>query len=280
MSEDTLVGPSATWHRPPSLPQRRTARDHGRGVVRGLGELLLTLGMVALLFVFYLVYVTDWISADKQADATAALQEQWRNPGGPVDGPLVGEGIARLYAPALGPDFAFTVLEGTDQDTLAIGPGHYVGTAMPGQPGNFALAGHRVGKGAPFLDLDLLESCDALVVETRDTWLIYRVLPMADEMAGWAGGKGAQQRCRGVAPLPAPYPGVPGRQIVQPSRTEVIAPVPGFPDAQLPPEQQAKLVTLTTCNPKFSARERLIIHAVLVAEYPKGGAPPAELMQG
>lgn len=191
----------------------------------------------------------------------------------------MGEGLARLHVPALGPGFAFTVLEGTDQETLAIGPGHYPDTAMP-WPGNFALAGHRVGKGAPFYDLDLLESCDALVVETRDTWLIYRVLSMADEVAGWSAGKGSQPRCRGAGPLPAPLPEVPGRQIVDPSQSEVIAPVPGLPDAQLPPEQQPKLITLTTCEPKFSARQRLIIHGVLVAQYPRGGTRPVELTQG
>ena len=235
MSQDTVVGTSPVSHPPSSSPPRRTTGDRVRGLVRGVGELLLTLGMVVLLFVFYMVYVTDWISAGKQADATAALQEQWRTPRGVLDSPMAGEGIARLRIPALGPDYAFTVLEGTDQDTLAVGPGHYVGTAMPGQPGNFALAGHRVGKGAPFLDLDLLESCDALVVETRDTWLVYRVLPMRGELAGWASGKGAEERCRGVGPLPTPYPRVPGREIVQPSQTEVIAPVPGLPNAQLRP---------------------------------------------
>lgn len=277
MSESTVVAGPAWSHRPP--PPRRTAGGRVRGGVRILGELLVTLGVAVLLFVFYTLYVTSWISAGKQADATAALQEQWRNPRGTVDRPLVGDGIARLRIPALGPDYAFTVLEGTDQDTLAVGPGHYVDTAMPGQPGNFALAGHRNGKGAPFLDLDLLESCDALVVETRDTWLVYRVLPMADEMAGWAAGKGTQQRCRGVGPLPAPYPEVPGQRIVQPSETEMVAPVPGLPDVPLPPGQQAKLITLTTCHPKFSARKRLIIHGVLVAQYPRGGAPPVELTQ-
>lgn len=278
MGESTFVARPMPPHRPP--PSGRPVGDRVRKAVRVLGELLVTLGMVVLLFIVYTFYVTSWISAGKQADATAALEEQWRDHRGTVDRPLVGEGIARLHIPALGPDFAFTVLQGTDQDTLAVGPGHYVDTAMPGQPGNFALAGHRNGKGAPFLNLDLLESCDALVVQTRDTWLVYRVLPMADEMAGWAAGKGAQPQCRGVEPLPAPYPQVPGREIVQPSQTEVIAPVPGEPDAQPPAGQQAKLITLTTCHPKFSARQRLIIHGVLVARHPKGGAPPVELTQG
>lgn len=276
MADHAVIDPPTAWHDP---PPRRSPGDRIRKAVQVFGELLLTLGMVVLLFVFYTLHVTSWISAGKQADATEALQEQWSNPRGTVDRPLLGEGFARLSMPALGPDYAFTLLEGTDQDTLAVGPGHYVDTAMPGQPGNFALAGHRNGKGAPFLDLDLLESCDALVVETRDTWFVYRVLPMADEMEGWASGKGSQPRCSGVGPLPAPYPEVPGRRIVQPSQTEVIEPVPGLPDAPLPPGQQEKLITLTTCHPKFSAEKRLIIHGVLVAQYPKGGAPPVELTE-
>jgi sortase A len=278
VGESTVVAGPRPPHRPPP-PERRTAGDRVRGGIRVLGELLITLGIVVLLFAFYIFYVTSWISAGKQADVTGELEEQWRNPRGTVDRPLVGEGIAKLHIPALGPDYAFTVLEGTDQETLAAGPGHYVDTAMPGQPGNFALAGHRNGYGAPFLNLDLLESCDALVVETRDTWLVYRVLPMADEMAGWADGKGATQRCQGVNPLPAPYREVPGREIVQPSQTEVIAPMAGDPDAQLPPQRQAKLITLTTCHPKFSARQRLIIYGVLVAQHPKDGTPPAVLTQ-
>ncbi|MGH3980477.1 MAG: sortase [Pseudonocardiaceae bacterium] len=135
----------------------------------------------------------------KQREATAALQDQWANPRGVVDRPLEGDGIGRLYIPAFGPDYDATVLQGTTQDTLAVGPGHYVDTAMPGERGNFSLAGHRVGKGAPFLDLDQLESCDALVFETRTEWLVYRVLSMADEAATWASGKGAEDRCQGAS---------------------------------------------------------------------------------
>lgn len=183
--------------------------------------------------------------------------------------------------PVFGPDFVWTVLPGTDQDTLAVGPGHYPDTAMPGEPGNFSVGGHRVGKGSPFNDLDLLQSCDALVVETVDTWFLYRVLPMHDEIAGWAQGKGSDPRCGDVAPLPGAYTEVVGQQIVLPSQREVIAPVPGRPGLALPPEQQRALITLTTCHPKFSARQRLIIHGVLVAQYPKiAGVPPAELRTG
>lgn len=257
-------------------PPRRG--DGLRTVIRGVGELLITLGAVVLLFAFYTVYVTDWFSALKQREATESLEEQWTNPRGVLDNPVQGEGIAKLHIPAFGPDFVFTVLEGTREETLATGPGHYVETALPGQPGNFAVAGHRVGKGAPFNGLDLLSSCDALVVETAEQWFVYRVLPLPGEASDWTDQKAALPQCAGVSPLPGPYADVVGKHIVAPSQREVIAPVPGEPDVALPADAPA-LITLTTCHPQFSARERLIVHGVLVAQYPKvPGERPSELI--
>lgn len=248
-----------------------------RGAIRGLGELLLTVGLVVMLFAFYETYVTDLFSAQKQRAATAQLDDGWRNGRGMVDRPVTGAGIAKMYIPAFGPDFVFTVLQGTDQDTLAIGPGHYQGTALPGQLGNFAVAGHRVGKGSPFNSLDLLSSCDAIVVETVDHWYVYRVLPLRAESADWAEGKGAQPRCRGVQPLSGHYADVVGKTIVLPSQVEVIAPVPGQPGRA----PASRLITLTTCHPQFSARQRLIVHGVLVASSRKvAGQRPAELTAG
>lgn len=268
----------------PLSPATRALRPAGRRIrarVRGAGEVVLTLGMVLLLFVFYLLYFADWISAAKQREATVKLDEQWRNPRAILDRPLPGDGIAKLSVPVFGPDFVWTVLQGTDQVALAAGPGHYPDTAMPGEPGNFSVGGHRVGKGSPFNHLGLLRSCDALVVETRDTWFVYRILPMRDEAAGWEQDKGADPRCREVAPLPGVYSEVVGQEIVLPSQREVIAPVPGHPGMVLRPGRQRALITLTTCHPKFSARQRLIIHGVLVAQYPKSaGISPAELRSG
>src|SRR5699024_4642862 len=62
---------------------------------------------------------------------------------------------------------------------LLAGPGRYTASQMPGEAGNFAVAGHRVGKGAPFNDLGNLRSCDAIVVETFASWNVYRVMPMS-----------------------------------------------------------------------------------------------------
>jgi sortase (surface protein transpeptidase) len=247
-------------------------------VVRGFGELLITFGLVVALFVLYEVYVTDWFSALKQHDATSQLDDAWKNHRGLADRPLDGAGIAKIYIPSFGPDFAFTILQGTGAQVLEAGPGHYPDTAMPGQPGNFAVAGHRVGKGSPFNGLDLLHSCDSIVIETADQWFVYRVLPLRGEADGWAAGKATQPQCAGVGPLREPYQDTVGKEIVLPSQGEVIAPVPGEPDVVPPPGQENRLITLTTCHPQFSARERLIVHGVLVAQYPKvPGQRPAEL---
>jgi sortase A len=256
-----------------SLPSHRRP-DRVRTAIRGLGELLLTLGLVVLLFVFYEAYFTNWSSAEKQRQATAKLDDSWHNGRGLVDRPIKGAGIAKLYVPAFGPDFVFTVLEGTDAGTLAAGPGHYMGTALPGQVGNFAVAGHRVGKGSPFNSLDQLSSCDAIVVETADHWYVYRVLPLQGEVTSWATGKGMRPQCRGVEPLPGRYADVVGKTVVLPSQVDVIAPVPGHPGRA----GSERLITLTTCHPQFSASQRLIVHGVLDASYRKvAGEQPAEL---
>lgn len=264
------MGSSEVAESPP--PDRRGER--ARGIVRGIGELLITLGLVLLLFVFYEVYVTDWFSARQQQAAGQRLRQHWqqRPPGQPAAPPVDGDGFAELYIPKLGHDYRYTVLEGTDPRTLSHGPGHYAGTAMPGEQGNLAIAGHRIGRGAPFGDIDRLAACDALVVETATEWYVYRVLPMRDQLAGW--NPGADPRCTGVAPIGGPYTGLAGQEIVRPEQGEVIYPVPGKPPTTLPREQQTRLITLTTCHPWYSAQQRLIVHGVLVKRYPKEPAHP------
>ena len=261
----------------------RPRRDPVLTSVRTFAELLITTGIVVLLFVVYEVYITDWISAGKQREATAALDDQWRQ-SDTVDGGQRsahydlkdGQGFAKLYIPAFGPDYQFTVLEGATDKILESGPGHYKGTALPGEPGNFSVAGHRVGKGAPFNDLDLLSSCDAIVVETHTDWFIYRVLPMKSELPDWQQDKGTDPRCADVRLLKdeeqdngGPYGDTYGLEIVSPKQGSVIAPVPHRPEDEIPQAEQASLMTLTTCHPRFSDRQRLIIHGVLVKKWKK-----------
>lgn len=259
-----------------------TVPRRGRGrFLRVAGTTAALTGAALLAILIQQVYGTAYTFRGAQHEAEVTLQARWEQPAPPPAQVPEGEGLVRLYAPGLGPDFAFTVVAGTTQAALARGPGHYTGSTLPGQPGNFAVAGHRVTHGAPFGEVDLLGSCDALVVETASSWFVYRVLPMRDEVAGWAAGKGAQARCRGVAPLPEPYRDVPGRLVVEPAAVSRVAPVPGgSPGAEPALADRARLITLTTCHPRYSARERLIVHGVLVAQYPRGAGRPAELTEG
>jgi sortase A len=227
--------------------------------VRGVALVLVALGVVVLLHAGHELYGTG-VAADRaQHTASRLLDQEWATPVDAVptadDAPRRGEPVARIRIPALGPDWSYTVLEGTDEDVLADGPGHYTGTALPGEAGNVAIAAHRVGHGAPFDGLGTLVACEEIVLETRDRWLVYRVLP------------DAATACAGVVAPSGPYVGLAGREVVPPTRTDVIAPVPGRGD--LVPDEPAHLLTLTTCHPRFSARERLVLHAVLAETAPK-----------
>ena len=300
MTTETPSAQPPSMEPPSAPPQKRTGGDVARTVLRGVGQTLITLGVVVLLFVVYEVYVTDLFGAQKQAEATSAIDQVWasaeseqtdtvvvQNPDQLVTDPRqrtpnyeasLGQGFAKMYVPAFGADYVFTIIEGTDPDDLYIGPGHYTDTQLPGQQGNFAVAGHRVSKGAPFNDLGLLASCDAIVVETQDDWFVYRVLPMAEETATWADTPRAH--CDGVGVQTGAYDGVYGREITVPSDYAQVLPVPHINSTAVPADAE-RLITLTTCHPQFSDAERMIIHGVLVKSYAKSpGFLPPELGEG
>jgi sortase A len=261
---DELLDPR---RRPPAKDDVRPER--WRTVVRGLGELLVTCGVVLLLFVVYELWVTDLLNRHEQNHLTQQLQQEWKAqpqllPGSTAHGAVtVGKPFAILHIPRLGADYQRAVVEGTGQDQLTQGPGHYVDTAFPGERGNFALAGHRVGKGSPFLELDKLRPGDPIVVETAQSWFVYRVL--GDPRSGDFGTDPS---------------GVPGQQIVPPTDLAVISPRPNTAADAAP---SGAYLTLTTCHPRYSARQRLIIHAKLEgggtrkADQPQG---PAALREG
>jgi sortase A len=223
--------------------------DVVRTAVRGVGQTLITVGVVLLLFCAYTLWVTNLVTAREQDRLGDELRREWAAPPPPAAGSVaavpvaveLGAGIAVLRIPSLDgfDDDPAVVVEGTSVDDLKKGPGRIVGTAQPGEVGNTVVSGHRTTYGAPFADLDRLRPGDAIVVETRDSWFTYRVT---------------------------------GTEIVTPTSTEVTLPVPGQPEA----EPTEALLTLTTCHPKYSARQRLVVFSALEAELPKAeGVPPA-----
>jgi sortase A len=117
------------------------------------------------------------------------------------------------------------VVEGVDAGDIASAPGHYPGTALPGAKGNFAVAGHR--EHNLFWDLDLMRQGDIITVETKLHTYRYQVTgnPIITLPNAWSE----------VSPTP-----------------------PGFAAG-------SKLLTLTTCEPKWDNKHRMIVHAKLIS---------------
>lgn len=230
------------------------------GVVGVVGELLITVGVLLGLFVVWQLWWTDVVADREQAElvrdlgwvapTTPPAEPEPTEPPDPrrydqapvIAEPPVATTFAVLRVPRWGSDYLRPISQGTSKaDVLdVLGIGHYEGSAMPGAVGNFAVAGHRVTYGKPFNRIEELAVDDPLVVQTPDTWYVYRVT---------------------------------NAEVVSPAQTEVLAPVPGQPGV-VPTEAQ---MTLTTCHPMYSARERYVVHAVLDYWMPVDAGIPAEL---
>ncbi|HWS38588.1 MAG TPA: class E sortase, partial [Actinoplanes sp.] len=203
--------------------------------IRASGELMITFGLVILLFAGYQVFGNSAAVESEQDSLGAELDQAWADPtvvpSGPIKkGPAApgADLVGRLYIPKF--DMKWVVVDGVTPEDIRYAPGHYPDTAKPGEVGNFSVAGHRIRK--IFWRLDELKDGDVIGVETRDAWYVYHVYQ---------------------------------QEVVRPHQVEVVAAVPGKPKAK--PTQA--LLTLTTCNPKYNNYERLIIHAELVKTVPR-----------
>nr|WP_237527097.1 MULTISPECIES: class E sortase [unclassified Streptomyces] len=227
--------------------ERARRPSPGAVISRGLGEVFITVGVLMLLFVTYQLWWTN-IRAQQQADGAAHdLQESWAEGKGKPGSFEPGQGFALLHIPRL--DVVVPVAEGIDkQKVLDRGMvGHYnegaTKTAMPeAKKGNFAVAGHRNTHGEPFRYINRLEPGDPIVVETQDTYFVYKMASILPQTA--------------------------------PSNTSVIGPVPpgsGF-------TKPGRYITLTTCTPEFTSKYRMIVWGKMVEERPRDKGKPSALV--
>ncbi len=251
---------ATTTRRPRRVPRRRAS------FVGVLGEVLITLGVVALLYVAWQMWVGDWIiSAEKHKEASA-LSQSWMTPsptatdaGTPSPTPSAsaapvetvvpvqaqpdhGTPFGVMFIPRFGPAWQFTIAAGTSRtDILDQGEiGHYADTAMPGDVGNTVYAAHRWTSGAPFDPIDQLVIGDAIVIQTPDGWYTYRFRTL---------------------------------EYVQDTQVEVLLPVP----QQVGVAANGRYLTLTSCAPKLNMLERIIAYAVFDSFTPTSAGPPASL---
>ncbi|WP_232331077.1 class D sortase [Thermoactinomyces sp. CICC 10521] len=89
--------------------------------------------------------------------------------------PKTGQHFADLIIPKL--KAKMPVIEGTDEDELAVGVGHYAGSVLPGEPDNCVLSGHRdtvfrhVGELKQGDELQVVTSQGTFVYEITRTWV-------------------------------------------------------------------------------------------------------------
>jgi sortase A len=95
------------------------------------------------------------------------------NLGGDVHPIVPATQIGRIVIPKINLDHP--IFEGIDDTVIHWGPGHWPGSAMPGQVGNTVFAGHRVTHTRPFYDIDLLNPGDDIIVHTAAGTFTYQV---------------------------------------------------------------------------------------------------------
>jgi sortase A len=84
-----------------------------------------------------------------------------------------GDTLAKLIIPRL--DAELYVIEGDGPKELRRGPGHLMGTAMPGGKGNCVIAGHR---DTHFRVLKDIKKGDDIVLQTKEGKFLYQVREM------------------------------------------------------------------------------------------------------
>ncbi|MGY3127533.1 sortase A [Agrococcus sp. UYP33] len=238
--------------------QQRTDRRPRRRatVVSVLGELLLTAGVLALGYAGWQLWLADAVLGSEQQQAARSFAAQL-GPLEPAEPTTEGlrtdeppaetavadrESFAVMHIPRLGA-FQRVVGEGTSRavlDSLDQGLAHYSGSAQPGALGNFAVAGHRNGQGGPFTHLDEMRVGDRIFVQTANAWYVYEFR---------------------------------NHEYVPPTAVGVVAMVPQQPSTPA----DGRYLTLTTCNPEWSAAGRLVAYATFVGWQSAADGMPREL---
>ncbi|HVL99931.1 MAG TPA: class E sortase [Egibacteraceae bacterium] len=185
------------------------------------------------------IYADRWLQRPLEDKfGTDELRDQYAN-----RAVRTGDPLTRIIIPRLGVDAM--VVEGTSQAALRAGAGHYPNTPLPGEAGNVAIAGHRVTYGRPFNRMDELRVGDEIKLETPLAMHTYKVI---------AHPPGASAPCPNGACW-----------VTHPHDWSVVDQAPG------------SILTLTTCHPKGSAEQRLILRAELVESVDRG---PSAAMGG
>jgi sortase A len=243
--------------------QRRRSR---RVAIIGVtGELLITVGVLTGLFWVWFIFINDVVVGASQNTAGAELSQSFQDDAADLtfgkaygsssgrvdagDPPVLenmtsGQAFATLYVPRFGENFVRPIAEGVDLPTVLnnsrLGVGRYPETQALGEIGNFAVAAHRTTYGAPFANIGELRAGDRIYIETQEGWYVYRFRNL---------------------------------EYVWPTAMNVLNEVPRFSDI----DPTERILTMTSCHPRFSEAERVIAYSVFESWYPRESGPPSEI---
>lgn len=248
--------------------QAKRKRAHRRATFVGvIGELLLTGGVIVLLFIGWQLWLSEILIGNEMREEAAAQTAEWNrqaaenpivlpeptedpaDPDAPVaedpwieppvaSGASYGKDFGMLIVPRWGADYYRKIAEGTGADVLDRGRlGRYTNTQMPGEIGNFAIAAHRMGKGGSLHYIDELQLGDRIYVETAEGWYQYSFRNL---------------------------------EYVRPSGVGVLNPIPQVDAAP----QGERFITLTSCNPEHTTAERIIAYGTFDRFHPRNPSAP------
>jgi sortase A len=233
----TVVSARGGAHTEPRPGRRRFT------VRRAVAVLLVLAGLVQWGVLAWEYYGTNWVAHRTQQRIIAAVEEAWSQGGRSSSVPVKeGSATALLRIPRFGDHYEMPVLEGTSDEVLAAGYGHFEDTAAPGEVGNYALAAHRVTHGEPLRRMPELQSGDEIIIEAQTMVFTYVLDTEGDDL------------------------------VVDRSEDWVTDPLPANPDAGEPqPTQQVgqRLITLTTCAELFHTDDRMVAFGHLESVDPK-----------
>jgi sortase A len=218
-------------------------RPGGRAVLSALTILLFVGGSGMFAYPFFTDLYTDQVLQGRLSDEFGGIDvagyDDW-------EASLTsGDPLTRIAIPAI--DVDTVVVAGTSPAALRAGAGHYPSTVLPGQDGNVGIAGHRTTYGRPFNQVDELVRGDEIWLQT----------PVGDFRYV-------------VGDPPTDGPCEPYSERRPEERPDSAACITHPRDWSVVSETDEAMLTLTTCHPKGSAAERMIIRAALDERYPPG----------
>ncbi len=143
----------------------------GSGSQLALSQTLMVLGLLTIWTFTYLFVLSDFQQGHAQHRLYSELRTQLALGEAPAGAPItVGAPVALLSIPEAGVDDE-VIVEGTSATMLQRGPGHALGSVLPGQEGVSVLMGRALSFGAPFGRIpDLRRGSDITVTTVQGTF--------------------------------------------------------------------------------------------------------------